>query len=127
MTRDDRRDDAVRRRLQSERPLPLSAAADWERLAQRITAGAEPLLAARSAVPAPRQRPGGFSRMGLPLALAAGIALLVFLTRLDSTTPDPTAATSAFLAALAGETSQETVLDATLGQPSETWLLAEGR
>lgn len=125
MTGDDLRHDAVRRRLQAERPLPPHAAADWDRLAQRIGAGAEPLLAARRPVPGSGRR--SLRRIGISLALAAGLAALVFLRQLGSTTSDPTAATAAFLAALAGETSQETVLDATLGQTSETWLLAEGR
>lgn len=124
---DNQQDDAVRRRLLAERPLPAHSAAEWESLAVRIVAQAEPLLAARSANPATRKRPVDLRRMGFPLALAAGIAALVLLARLSSTTPDPTEATSAFLAALAGEVSQETVLDATLGQPGETWLLAEGR
>jgi hypothetical protein len=60
------------------------------------------------------------------LALAAGLAALVLLGRLETGASNPSA-TSAFLAAWAAEGSQETVLDATLGQTGETWLLAEGR
>lgn len=125
MTVDDRLNDAVRTQLQAEQPLPPYTVADWELLARRIGAQAEPLLAARRPVPGSGRR--SLRRIGISLALAAGLAALVFLRQLGSTTSDPTAATAAFLAALAGETSQETVLDATLGQTSETWLLAEGR
>ena len=114
---------AVRAHLREVSALPAYTAADWERLATRIVAAAEPDLAGR---PAWSEQLGVAARIALPLALAAGLAALVLLNRVEASAASEAAPMSAFLSAMAGETSRETVVDLTLGSVGPGLLLVDG-
>lgn len=124
--RNEERDEAVRAHLRLVSPLPDYTAAEWERLTARILAAAEPVLSAPVARPSWRDDLGSLSRIVLPLALAAGIGAIVLLSRVEANASRDAAPVSAFLSAMAGETSRETVLDMTLGNTGPGLLLAEG-
>jgi hypothetical protein len=119
-------DESVRAHLRQVSPLPAYTAAEWERLGSRIVAAAESALAARVARPSWREELANLSRVALPLALAAGIAAIVLLSRTEASASTDAAPVSAFLSAMAGETSSETVLEMTLGNSESGLLLAEG-
>jgi len=126
MTMSDRADESMRRYLQAESRLPEYTADQWEQLALRIGRAAEPLLKVRRR-PSWREELVAFGRYAVPMALAAGVAALVLINRIETVAEREAVPATAFLSALAGDTSQETVLDATLGQSSQTMLLADGR
>jgi len=117
---------AVRAHLREVSALPAYTAADWERLATRIVAAAEPDLAGRAPRPAWSEQLGVAARIALPLALAAGLAALVLLNRVEASAASEAAPMSAFLSAMAGETSRETVVDLTLGSVGPGLLLVDG-
>lgn len=125
--RNEGADDAVRSHLRQVSPLPAYTPTDWDRLSARISRAAEPALAARAPRPTWREDLASLSRVALPLALAAGLAAVILLGRLETSASTETAPVSAFLSAVAGETSRETVLDLTLGDNSAGQLLAEGK
>ncbi len=129
MTTDDQReagDALVQAHLRKVSPLPAYTPDDWERLSQRILRAAEPAFAA-AAWPSWRDDLMSLSRLAIPMALAAGVGALILLNRVEASANRDAAPVSAFLSAMAGETSRETVLDLTLGQNSQGLLLADGR
>ena len=128
MRMNDRAEDEVRRYLRAESPLPTASAEDWERLIRRIVSGAEPVLGLRRPRRSWREDLIALGRVGVPMALAAGMAALFLLNRFETAVSTEAAMPStAFLSAMAGETSRETVLDLTLGEPSQGLLPSEGR
>jgi hypothetical protein len=127
MTTNDHDADMVRRQLQAECQLPTHADEDWERLTRRIVDAAGPVLRSRTTRPSWREELVALGRIGVPLALAAGIVALVLLSRVERTASGEAVPASAFLSALAGETSQETVLNLTLGEAGQSMILADRR
>lgn len=123
----EREDAEVRARLSEVSPLPAYSAADWERLGERVRLAAEPVFEARSLRPSWGDDMVRLSRFVIPMALAAGLAALILLDRIEASASQDAAPASAFLSAMAGETTRETVLDLTLGQNSQGLLLADGR
>jgi hypothetical protein len=110
---------AVRRALRALRPSPVLTPADLDRLTARIG------IAASGAPPGWRDELVRLGRVIAPLALAAGLAAFVLYRGWGA---EPAAgANDAFLSALTGQETYETVLDATLGERNESWLLAERR
>jgi hypothetical protein len=120
-------DALVQAHLRQVAPLPAYSPGEWERLSQRVLRAAEPTFAARDVRPSWRDDLVGLSRTVIPMALAAGVAALILLNRVETSATRDAAPVSAFLSAMAGETSRETVLDLTLGQNSQGLLLADGR
>lgn len=123
----DRDDELVLRHLRAEARMPDLEPAQLERLSRRIVAAAEPLLRVRRSGPAWPEELLPIARIGVPMALAAGLAALVLLSRVETTATGEAVPASAFLSALAGETSDETVLDLTLGQAGQSFTIAEGK
>ncbi len=120
MHRDESDDDlAVRRALLALRPSPTLTPADLDRLSARIR------VAAGAAPPGWRDELERLGRMIAPVALAAGLA--AFLLFRGWGTEPAVGASDAFLSALTGQETYDTVLDATLGERNDTWLLAERR
>ena len=130
MTANDRNeseDPMLQAHLRQVAPLPAYSAEDWARLSQRILRAAQPVFAARTPRPMWREDLVSLARIAIPIALAAGVAALVLLDRVEASATKEAVPVSAFLSAMVGETSRETVLDLTLGQNSQRLLLADGR
>lgn len=125
--RNEREDAEVQARLREVAPLPDYSAEDWERLAGRVQRAAEPVFEARTRRPTWGDDMVRLSRFVIPMALAAGLAALFLLNRIETSANQDAAPATAFLSAMAGETTRETVLDLTLGQSSQGLLLADGR
>lgn len=125
--RSEREDAEVQANLREAAPLPAYAAEDWERLAGRVLLAAEPVFEARTNRPSWGDDMVRLSRFVIPMALAAGLAALLLLNRIEASASQDAAPATAFLSAMAGETTRETVLDLTLGQSSQGLLLADGR
>ncbi len=125
--RSEREDAEVQAHLREAAPLPSYAPADWERLAGRVLLAAEPVFEARTHRPTWGDDMVRLSRFVIPMALAAGLAALLLLNRIEASASQDAAPATAFLSAMAGETTPETVLDLTLGQSSQGLLLADGR
>ena len=126
MTMNDRRAGQLRRYLRAECPLPEMAPEDWERLTRRIVSAGGPVLRVRIPRRSWREELMLLGKISVPVALAAGAAALVLLSHLESAVSKEAAMPStAFLSAMAGETTRETVLDMTLGDPGQTWLTSE--
>lgn len=120
-------DALVQAHLRQVSPLPAYSIAEWERLSQRVLRAAEPAFMAQRNRPSWREDLMSLSRLVIPMALAAGLAALILLNRVEASATRDAAPVSAFLSAMAGETTRETVLDLTLGQNSQGLLLADGR
>jgi hypothetical protein len=120
-------DARVQAHLRQVSPLPAYTIAEWERLSQRVLRAAEPAFLGQVIRPAWRDDLMSLSRLVIPMALAAGLAALILLNRVEARATRDAAPVSAFLSAMAGETTRETVLDLTLGQTSQGLLLADGR
>jgi hypothetical protein len=130
MTASDRNeagDPLVQAHLREVARLPAYSPGEWERLSQRIQRAARPVFAARTPRPTLRENMVSLARFAVPIALAAGLAALVLLNRVEAIATSEAVPVSAFLSAMAGETSRETVVDITLGQNSQRLLLADGR
>ena len=127
MTVNDHDAERVRRLLLAERQLPVYSNQDWEQLTRRIVDSAEPVLRTRRIRPSWREELVALGRIGVPVALAAGIIALVLLSRVERAATGEAVPASAFLSALAGETSEETVLNLTLGETGQGLLLADRR
>jgi hypothetical protein len=126
MTANERDEELIGRHLQAASQAPALEPEGWERLTRRIVATAEPLLAARRPRPSWQEELLAFARIGIPVALAAGLAALVLLRRVETSASGEAMPASAFLSALAGETSNDTVLDLTLGQAGTSLSTPEG-
>lgn len=112
-------DPLVRAALGALRPVPRYSAAELDRLALHIMAR---LPESRSTW---REEVVRLGRVLAPLALAAGLAAFLLFRGWGG---EPTAESSdAFLSALTGQATSETVLDAALGQQDGAWMLAERR
>jgi hypothetical protein len=127
MTVNEHDAEKIRQLLQSEMQLPEYSAKGWERLIRRVVAEAEPVLLTRRARPSWREELVALGRIGVPVALAAGVMALVLLSKVERAATGEAVPASAFLSALAGETSEETVLNLTLGETGQGLLLADGR
>jgi hypothetical protein len=123
----DREDAVAQGYLKQAAALPTYQAADWDRLATRIVERAEPLLAARRPRPTWREEVVRLGRVALPIALAASLAALAVWRQAEVSATRESLPGAAFLSAMAGETSRETVLDLTLGESEPGLLLADGR
>jgi hypothetical protein len=126
MTTNDRDDDLVQHHLRAGFQVPPLEPEAWEELTRRIVTAAEPLLLARRPRPAWREELLAFARIGVTVAIAASLAALVLLRRVETSASGEAVPASAFLSALAGETSNDTVLDLTLGQAGQSLNAAEG-
>jgi hypothetical protein len=125
--RSEAEDALVQAHLREVAPLPAYSTEEWDRLSRRVELAAEAVFTARAARPSWRDDLVSLARIALPVALAAGIAALVLLDRVETRATNEAAPVSAFLSAMAGETTRETVLDMTLGQTGQGLLLADGR
>jgi hypothetical protein len=125
--RNEGEDAEVQAHLREVSPLPAYTAEDWDRLGRSVLLAAEPVFEARTLRPSWGDDMVRLSRFVIPMALAAGLAALVILNRIEASASQDAAPASAFLSAMAGETTRETVLDLTLGQNSQGLLLADGR
>jgi len=126
MTANERDEELIRRHLRAGFQVPPLELATWEGLTQRIVAAGEPLLAARRPGPSWRDELLAFARIGIPVAIAASLAALVLLRRVETSASGEAMPASAFLSALAGETSNDTVLDLTLGEAGTSLSTPEG-
>lgn len=128
----DQDDLEVRRRLQADYPVPPLPPEAFERLASRIRAEAAPVLAQHARRDEWNRQVVRAGRVLAPLALAAGLAGLLLMSRAAespaSGTQTAAEATpgSTFLAALRGEATTDGLLDVTLGSTGGEWMLAAG-
>lgn len=124
--RDAQLGDALRR-------LDVIAPAELERVRRSIVAAAAPRLAALHA-PTWWEWTASWASAAIPLALAAGIAALVFALRTGSTTPQlstevATVSTSTYSPALLSVVGQRgsgsQVTDVVVGPASHDWLVSQ--
>ncbi len=112
-------DHLVREALRILRPAPQLTDQDVDRLSARVAAW---LPTPR---PSWRDEMVRLGRVLAPIALAAG--LFAFLLFRGWGGEPRSEANDAFLSALTGQSTSETVLDAALGEQDGAWLLAERR
>lgn len=128
----DQDDLEVRRRLQADYPVPPLAPEAFERLASRIRAEAAPVLAQHARRDEWNRQVVRAGRVLAPLALAAGLAGLLLMSRAAESatgglqTVAEATPGSTFLAALRGEATTDGLLDVTLGSTGGEWMLAAG-
>ncbi|MBK8002938.1 MAG: hypothetical protein IPK12_03085 [Gemmatimonadetes bacterium] len=128
----DQDDLEVRRRLQADYPIPPLAPEAFERLAFRIRAEAAPVLAQHARRDEWNRQVVRAGRVLAPLALAAGLAGLLLMSRAAESatgslqTVAEATPGSTFLAALRGEATTDGLLDVTLGSTGGEWMLAAG-